>query len=622
MADQVVLPPMNEGEDADEDLPGDHAWHYRYNRRLSCFQHSVSSLTFSQDGQWLISATKSGQAKVFDTEYWAERAKLPGCRNEEPRVICLSPAQRWLVCMFPSTMLIFQGRPPWRLEQRVPPPRDARTKENSEWVCCSFSPLTEVDHPGGHTGQDNHLVAFASKSLCVLDYSGGWDDTPKRTACILNEQRPTSIAYTACGSWVVCGYESGQLQIWNHFSLTLERTLMAHTATVSCIASSPRKAEYDPRFISCGLDCTMRVWHTNGWLLEQITPDTKADRNGIRSCMFSCNGDWVVSVAVEMCIWRVCISRKRRLELRLHQRLSAICGAEGLCAAAICNRQDAVAVGSRDGVLGLWTKLAGWPAEHGQGNDASTLDAKRETGRGSVTPWIMTTTTLSRPMMHVSPHGPRSHAAKDSAVRERRSLRNSEWFVRTDLRSLSSTAQSFRLPQAIGHNRGAKGERASKSSLVTSSPFRHTMRSRISTPKLPNANVQRVSAFGMETDTSEADALMHKSNSMPEVSRWKPTSFECDDVLGALRTSPLASATIRHATESPRSLRERMQKGPLLKNGRVCNANVTSRGFGNQSDGELPQLFGQESLSPVREAIKHASRGLVQRISLDPQHIC
>lgn len=634
MANTVVLPPVDDGAPSvvcgdDVDVPGDHCWHYRYNRRLSCFSHAVASLTFSQDGKWLVSATRSGHVKIFDTDYWAERAKLEGCRNEEPRVICFSPAQRWLVCMFPSVMHIFQGKPPWHLVQRVPSPIDQATKASSEWICVAFSPSSEVDQPGGRAGQDNHLAGFASKALCVLDYSGGWDDTPKRTACILDEKRPTSIAYTACGWWLVCGYSSGQVQIWNHFSLTLERTLLGHNGAVCCITPSPRNAPYDARFISCGLDNSLRVWHSSGWILEQIAPDTRADKNGIRSCMFSCGGNWVVSVAVEMCVWRVVVSSKGHMELRLHQRLNAVCGAEGLCTAAICSRQDAIAVGSRDGVLGLWTKLSGYPVgAFDQEKETDAIDRQASRKHSSVTPGVMDK-PLPTSMMLVRPEG--SPPTEADAKEERRSLRNSEWFVRSDLRSLAGSSHALHLPPAsrgrirggerlasLGRSRGATGEWASKCSTVSPSPLRASMSSmHISSSvrtRLPHPNVQSVKAFGAEAGSNQNSA-MTKSNSVPVLSRWRSTSFECEDVL---LPQVQINSTIRPKPES------QMPWGLGSPGLRHANApsNATSRWeFGSHQDAELPPIVGDPH-SPVRAAILHATRGLVQRISLDPQHIC
>lgn len=349
--------------------------------------------------------------------------------------------------------------------------------------------------------------------------------------------------------------------------------------------------------------------------MEQVAPDTKADRNGIRSCMFSCGGDWVVSVAQELCIWRVCLSRRGRLELRLHQRLAAVCGAEGLCAAAVCCRYDSIAVGSRDGVLGLWTKLAGWPADMPppEAEAPAIWSSTKDVKRSSAAPW-KADTALFKPMMQVkqeSLQGLRSAAAVPT---ERRSLRNSEWFVRSETRSISSTSRStFHLPSPSGRNRGggaarASNEKAANCSTVTSSPLRSTMRmlSNVRT-KLPDPHVQKVAAFGSDAGArSSNEDGMSKSTSMPELpARWRSAAFECEDVLGAL-CSPNAQVS------RPQRTPEKRDKLPFFHSPYRQNATHTGEREEDVGDGE----------SSVRKAMLHATRGLVHRISLEPHKIC
>lgn len=351
-------------EEGDEEVALDHDWHFRYNRRLSCFSYSVSSVTFSQEGKYLVSGTGSGEIKVWDAGCWAEEARLRGSRHEGPKSIVISPGQRWLVCAYSTFLHVFQCHKPWRIEQSIPAELDPATKEPSEWCCIAFSPMSEVNHPQGHAGQDNHLAAFSTSLLCLMDYSNGWIDTPKRTRSLFSGNRPASIAYTSDGWWLVCGYENGQFQIWNAFSLTLERTMRAHDGRINCIVSSPLDAVYETRLISCGTDQKLRVWHSCGWALEQIVPDVKSDKAGVRTCSFSSSGNWLVSISSELCVWRICLTKiSCRFFLRLHQRLPPVCGADGLCTAAFCYGTDAIASGSRDGVLSLWTKLAGMPPD-------------------------------------------------------------------------------------------------------------------------------------------------------------------------------------------------------------------------------------------------------------------
>ncbi|CAE8712473.1 unnamed protein product [Polarella glacialis] len=485
-------------DEEDQDLEGDHDWHFRYNRRLSCFSQAVSCITFSMDGQYLVSGTGSGDVKVWDTGCWAEAAKLKGCRREEPRALVISSAQRWLVAAYGSVLHIFQCTPPWRLEQALPAIVDPTTKESSEWSCIAFSPMAEVDHPGGHTGEDNHLAAFSTSYLCVLDYSGGWgQDTPRRTRSLMQSARPTSLAYTACGWWMICGFEGGQLQIWNAFSLTLEKTLSAHTASVNSLSASPRAAPYGSRVVSCGADQALRVWHSSGWLLEQHLHDTRCDRAGVRRCTFSCTGNWLVSFASELSVWRVCITRRNRMILQLHQRLAAMGGAEGLRAAAFCSNNDAIAVGSRDGVLGLWTKYAGTPPDLIDAGAAASSMSKGTASSGRSEPWG-TTGTLPRPMQRITPQGVKP-LPKPGQPR-------GEWFQRTHQRTMSMTPLGARSRMGSLSAAGAR----------LSTPLELSVGSRAGTP----------------TEDVAGERSMARQNTMPEF-RWRATGFEMDDVFSS-----------------------------------------------------------------------------------------
>jgi len=401
---------VQEQEVVDDDVDGNHEWHFRYNRRLQCFSQGVAALTFSTDGNYLLSSTSSSDVKVWDASSWSEKARLKGCIRKEPCALVISPAQNWLVCAYTVALQVFHCAPPFRLEKSIPAPLDPATKEQLEWRCVAFSPMAEVDHPEGRVGQDNHLAAFSSAALCTIDYSTGWTtSTPSRMRSLMQCSRPNSLDYTSCGTWLICGFANGQIQIWNAFSLSMARTLDGHSEAVACVASSPRAAAYHARFVSCGADQSIRLWNTVGWLLEQHVIDTRADETGVRQCSFSFSGNWLVSVGAELAVWRVCLSTLGDLNLQIHQRLAAVCGVEGPKSAAFCRFGDALAVGSRDGVLGVWAKHPGRPPDASlEGRTPQTGEEPSETlastsGVSRVSLWSPSTAALPRPMNRVVP---------------------------------------------------------------------------------------------------------------------------------------------------------------------------------------------------------------------------
>merc|ERR1712232_237981 len=77
----------------------------------------------------------------------------------------------------------------------------------------------------------------------------------------------------------------------------------------------------------------------------------------LHRCVFSPSGRWLAAIDDSLQIWRVCREDGERLTLTWHQRLANSSG-HGFRALAFCWTDD-IAMSSRDGALGLWTKLPG-----------------------------------------------------------------------------------------------------------------------------------------------------------------------------------------------------------------------------------------------------------------------
>jgi len=395
-------------------LDCDRAWHYRYNRSLSMASHGISCLSFSKDARWLISGTGSGDLKVWATASWSVAQTLKCCRKEEPRALLASPSQTWLASVQPSALHVFQFKAPFHLEQAIPAMICPGSKEISPWCCAAFSPGIEVDHDAGRTGENNHFVALSSSHLCVFDYSAGWSsETPRRTHSILRYARPTGVSYTPCKLWVIIAYDNGQMQIWNADSLTLHRKLRAHEGAVRCMDISPVGAKYAYRLATVGQDHRIRLWPIGRWNLEEERrekPRDKAgeprDEEGVICCSFSANGTWFLTISRVLCVWRVCMNSSGRIFLCLHQRLDAIGSVDGLCAAAFSSCKDALALGSRDGALGVYQRYAGLPADFPYEEDEEEDEPTPRTSSPEV--WTMPSESseeperVRRPMRRVS----------------------------------------------------------------------------------------------------------------------------------------------------------------------------------------------------------------------------
>eukprot|EP00913_Durusdinium_trenchii_P007319 g6880.t1 len=368
-----------------------HQFHFRYDRRLSCFSNAVSCLNFTGDGQYLVSGTGSGDIKVWDSTTWAEAAKLKSGRRAEPKEVAISPSQRWVVVCYSAMLQIFQCGAPWKLVQSRPVegPKD---KDGRPAAC-----------------EDNHLAAFSNCHISLMDYSGGWsEDVPQRTRSLMGTSWPSSLSYTGDGYFIICGFSNGQMQIWNAFSLSLEKTLNGHEAAVTSIAASPPQSPYDPRLVSCSKDQCLRVWHVNTWLLEQHVHEL-----GLALLQLLCHGHLAGGRGLGVGrLARLRVSqaggRTKKFDLQLHQRLEAVCGSESIRTATFSSQSDVIAVGSHDGILGLWRKHQGLPPLPEQlpapsDRTAASDGAARASGAQAESTTPMS--KLSRPLQRITPQG-------------------------------------------------------------------------------------------------------------------------------------------------------------------------------------------------------------------------
>jgi len=330
----------------------EHQWHFSYDRRLADFTSAVSSVAFSHDGRWLAAGCGTCDSKVWDTRHWAVLATLRSSHKEKVHCLCVSPGQNWLVKVQSLALDVFACQDAWHQVQSYTPEAVA----GSVWCCAAFMPAPRSAEPEGLA----RLAAASTTHLCLMDYSGGWHaDVPQRSHSLLRFGRPRCLVFSPCLTSLLSGLETGEVLVWCVLSLSLERKIVAHTGVVHCLVSSPERADYTSRFVTCGEDRTISIWSSN-WALERSLVDPHAGVAGVRSCTFNDAGTFFLSAAEEVCVWRVsCVSDRFMLEI--HQRIAAVGGYEGLCSAAFCPLSGAIVAGSSDGNMGMWTKVGGSP---------------------------------------------------------------------------------------------------------------------------------------------------------------------------------------------------------------------------------------------------------------------
>eukprot|EP00929_Paragymnodinium_shiwhaense_P061935 TRINITY_DN30932_c0_g2_i1.p1 TRINITY_DN30932_c0_g2~~TRINITY_DN30932_c0_g2_i1.p1 ORF type:complete len:583 (+),score=79.88 TRINITY_DN30932_c0_g2_i1:111-1859(+) len=392
-------------------------WHMKYNRRLACFSKAASAMLYSPDGRFLLAGTTSGALKVWETSRWSSVGEVAAIRGA-PSALAVSPGQRWLVVSHSTTLSVFRCQAPWQSAGTVRAPGAEETA--APWKYIAFSPSDEVDDALGKTGQDNYLAAVSRDSLCVFDYSTGWGaETKSRSRSLLRGDAPRGLCYTSCSRWIVCAFAAGYLQVWSAASLTLERTLMAHSETIHCIATSPKDSSYCPHLITCEADQKLHVWKCDNWLHEFAAHDLGCGHAGFLSCAFAAAGDTFVSVAEEVSVWRVVMAwtnqgcscgrscKSGRFTLVLHQRVEHVAKVDNRLVAAFCGSGNAIATSSGDGTLDLWLKTDGPPAEVLPAViEMETPKHARQQQSGSRRPTAAddrSTSSSRRPMLPVSP---------------------------------------------------------------------------------------------------------------------------------------------------------------------------------------------------------------------------
>mmetsp|Transcript_2574 Transcript_2574/g.6558 ORF Transcript_2574/g.6558 Transcript_2574/m.6558 type:complete len:530 (-) Transcript_2574:269-1858(-) len=480
-------------------------FHYEFIRPLG-FGNPVSSMAFSPCGRWLFTGATSGITKVWEVVRWAEVARLRGVRDEAIIDVLVSPSQHWLVSVQPSGLCLFHCTPPWRLEKRVPAavclsmmPDPLR---EPVWRVAAFAPAL------GNSAKpaiDTQFAAMSSTHLVVLDCAQGLGGRPRRTHSYSSASTACCLVYTACGSWIVCGYEDGRIEVWDAFQLAISKAVRAHAGSITCLVSTPLSMDCVSHIISAGADGRLKSWPSSSWRAEQVVIDKLAGVPGIRSCDFALNGTALVSVAREVCVWATEIDAKGHLGLTLHQRMEAAISSQGLCILSLCRITQVLVVGSVDGGLGIWQHRAGPPPRQKKEEQAPVNKEAAITK-----PYRpMTASTRAKQMRKVSACG----------------------LVEQDVKPATKPlpARSWNLSTSMARPASSSGEK------------RRSVSSAQRPPSAPDTSL----VLPMEASTMIAwqatptEAPMQRHRSSPELlrpstefGRWSPKRFEFEAVFG------------------------------------------------------------------------------------------
>ena len=90
--------------------------------------------------------------------------------------------------------------------------------------------------------------------------------------------------------------------------------------------------------------------------------------------------------------------RFKKLQVRWGE---AVCGSESIRTATFSSQADVIAVGSHDGILGLWAKHSGLPAAAPEQLPPASAPVARPAQREATPPL----TRLARPLQRITPQG-------------------------------------------------------------------------------------------------------------------------------------------------------------------------------------------------------------------------
>ncbi|OJH38339.1 CHAT domain-containing protein [Cystobacter ferrugineus] len=279
-------------------------------------EKEVWSAAFSPNGQWVVTASGDNTARVWRADGTSTPLVLRG-HEKEVWSAAFSPDGQWVVTASgdntarvwradgSGTPLVLRGH-----EKGVV---SAAFSPDGQWVVTASADYTarvwRADGSGppvvlrGH-GREVRSAAFSPDGQFVVTAS--WDNTARvwradgtgTPVVIRGKGEVKFVAFSPDGQWVVTASSDSTAQLWRADGTGTPMVLRGHEKEVVSAAFSP-----DGQWVvTASLDNTARVWRAD----RTSTPVVLRGKGGVTAVAFSPDGQWVVTASYDRTarVWR------------------------------------------------------------------------------------------------------------------------------------------------------------------------------------------------------------------------------------------------------------------------------------------------------------------------------
>lgn len=279
--------------------------------QLEGHQESVNSVSFSPDGEWIVTASRDGTARVWD-KGGREKVKLLGHRGDVYGVTFSPDGQRIATASGDGTVKL------WDLTGRTLTTLSGH--ENSVYSV-AFSP-------------DGKYLATASRDNTTRI----WDLEGKTLAILQGHEKSIDdVAFSPDGKRLATASRDGTIRLWNLQGRQL-RLLGDGSVPFYSVSFSP-----DGKYLAtASRDNTAKLWDLQG----NVVLTLKTHQDLVNSVNFSADGKWLATASSDGTakVWN--LQGKTLATLKGHQ--------EPVYDVAFSPKGKQIATASSDGTVKLW----------------------------------------------------------------------------------------------------------------------------------------------------------------------------------------------------------------------------------------------------------------------------